>query len=85
MAKFKLPSYPETISSEISLPVDGNKTFWMLRSSELPNNKVPPSGSARVRLSAQELRHDSAVHGNWNDEMSSRRFCETSGLVSILP
>jgi len=48
MAKCKLPSYPETISSEISLPLDRNKTFWMLRSYELPNNKVPPSGSARV-------------------------------------
>ena len=50
MAKSKLPSYPETISSEISLPLDGNKTFWMLRSYELPNNKVPPSGSARVAV-----------------------------------
>ena len=39
----------------------------------------------QMRLSAQELRHDSAVHRNCNDEVSSRRFCETSGLVSILP
>ncbi len=48
MAKSKLPSYPETISSEISLPLDGNKTFSMLRNYELPNNEVSPSGSARV-------------------------------------
>ena len=50
MAKSKLPSYPETISSGISLPVDGNKTFWMLRSYELPNNKVPPSGPVWLSL-----------------------------------
>jgi hypothetical protein len=48
MAKSNLPSYPETISSEISLPLDGNKTFSMLRNYELPNNEVSPSGSARV-------------------------------------
>src|SRR5208282_558550 len=57
MAKFKLPSYPETISFEISSLPDGNKTFWTLRSYELPNNKVPSSGSARVHWRALSTEH----------------------------
>ena len=41
MGKSKLPSYPETILSEINSRPDGSKTFWMSRSYVLPNNKVP--------------------------------------------
>lgn len=33
-------------------PLDGNKTFSMLRSYELPNDEVPASGSARVHNQA---------------------------------